>query len=137
METTPQLAKKVGGRTYFLPWDLDISTKTFIMPLLRRSGSAKSTLSMMQRRATKYQRFLNLSNVFLLTTSTILLFSAAVLIKFYHITKLDFWSVYFVVVPVLMILLGIFTFLTCVFGFLISGKTMTAALEVLFFFLTY
>jgi hypothetical protein len=32
-------------------------------------------------------RFLNLSNVFLLITSTILLFSSIILIKFYHITK--------------------------------------------------
>lgn len=75
------------------------------MPLLR-TGSAKSTLSMMQRKATKYQKFLNLSNVFLLITSTILIFSAVILIKFYHIDKLDFWSGYFWVVPVLMIILG-------------------------------
>ena len=47
--------------------------------VLRRSGSAKSTLSMMQRKATKYQRFLNVSNVFLLIVSTFLMFSAAVL----------------------------------------------------------
>ena len=47
--------------------------------VLRRSGSAKSTLSMMTRRATKYQRFLNFSNVFLLIVSTFLMFSAAIL----------------------------------------------------------
>ena len=84
-----------------------------------RSGT--STLSMMQRRTTKYQKFLNLSNVFLLITATILIFSAVVLIKFYHVDKLDFWSTYFTFVPYLMIVLGVYTFLVCVVGFIISG----------------
>jgi hypothetical protein len=91
------------------------------MPLLR-SGSAVSTLSTMQRNATKYQKYLNLSNVFLLITSTILIFSAVILMKFYHIDKLDFWSAYFAIVPVYMIVLGLYTFLVCIFGFLISGS---------------
>ncbi len=89
------------------------------MPLLR-SGSARSTLSMMQRRTTKYQKFLNLSNVFLLITSTILIFSAVILMKFYHLDKLNFWSSYFSIVPILMIVLGLYTFLVCVYGFAIS-----------------
>ena len=88
------------------------------MPMLR---SGTSTLSMMQRRTTKYQKFLNLSNVFLLITATILIFSAVVLIKFYHVDKLSFWSTYFTFVPFLMIVLGVYTFLVCVVGFLISG----------------
>ncbi|TRY78926.1 hypothetical protein TCAL_12183 [Tigriopus californicus] len=95
---------------------------------LMRSGSARSTLSMMQRKATKYQKFLNLSNVFLLITSTILIFSAVILIKFYHINKLDFWSSYFWVAPILMIVLGVYTFLVCVYGFLISGSENRALL---------
>ena len=90
--------------------------------VLRRSGSAKSTLSMIAKRATKYQKFLNLSNVFLLIASTILVFSAVILIKFYHIDKLDFWSTYFMIVPLLMIVLGVYTFIVCVYGFLISGS---------------
>jgi len=89
--------------------------------VLRRSGSAKSTLSMMTRRATKYQRFLNFSNVFLLIVSTFLMFSAAILMKFYHIDKLYFWSAYFQIVPLLMIVLGVYTFLLCVYGFIISN----------------
>ena len=76
----------------------------------------------MQRRTTKYQKFLNVSNVFLLITSTFLIFSAAILIKFYHLAKLDFWSAYFWVVPYVMIVLGVFTFCVTVFGFLISGS---------------
>jgi hypothetical protein len=88
--------------------------------VMRRSGSAKSTLSMMQRKATQYQKYLNLSNVFLLITSTILIFSAIILIKFYHIDKLAFWSSYFSIVPMLMIILGVYTFLVCIYGFAIS-----------------
>ena len=87
-----------------------------------RSGSNKSTLSMMQRKATKYQKYLNLSNVFLLITSTILIFTAIVLMKFYHVDKLDFWSAYFSIVPTYMIILGVYTFMVCFFGFAISGS---------------
>ena len=93
----------------------------FEMPTLQRSGSARSTLSMIQRKATKYQKYLNLSNVFLLITSTILIFSAIILMKFYHVDKLDFWSPYFQVVPVYMVTLGIYTFLVCFFGFFVAG----------------
>lgn len=91
------------------------------MPMFR-SSSNKSTLSMMQRKATKYQKYLNLSNVFLLITSTILIFTAIVLMKFYHVDKLDFWSAYFKVVPTYMITLGVYTFLVTFFGFAISGS---------------
>ena len=38
-------------------------------------------------RSTKYQKFLNLSNVFLLIVSTGLLFTSVVLMSFYHMTK--------------------------------------------------
>ena len=41
--------------------------------------------------------------------------------RFYHIDKLYFWSSYFQVVPMLMIVLGIYTFLLCVYGFIISS----------------
>ena len=91
------------------------------MPMFR-SGSQKSTLSMVQQRVTKYQKFLNLSNVFLLITSTILIFTAIVLMKFYHVTKLDFWSPLFAIVPPYIITLGFYTFAVCFFGFAISGS---------------
>lgn len=91
------------------------------MPMFR-TGSHKSTLSMMQRKTTRYQKWLNLSNVFLLVISTLIIFTAVVLIKFYHISKLDFWSAYFSVVPAYTITLGVYTFLVCFFGFAISGS---------------
>jgi len=80
------------------------------------------SLGTWKSRSTKYQRFLNISNVFLLITSTILIFSSIVLIKFYHISKLDFWSQWFYINPMLMIALGLYTFLVCVYGFLISNQ---------------
>jgi hypothetical protein len=85
-------------------------------------ASHKSTLSMMQRKTTRYQKWLNLSNVFLLVTSTLIIFTAAVLIKFYHLTKLDFWSVYFSILPNYTVALGVFTFLVSCFGFAVSGS---------------
>jgi uncharacterized membrane protein (DUF2068 family) len=81
------------------------------MPMFR-SGSQKSTLSMMQQKTTKYQKFLNVSNVLLVITSTLIIFTAVILIKFYHINKLDFWSSYFSIVPVYTITLGVYTFVT-------------------------
>ena len=50
-------------------------------------GSSMMSLGTWTRRSTKYQRFLNLSNVFLLIVSTGLLFSSIVLMSFYHMTK--------------------------------------------------
>ena len=55
------------------------------MPMVR--GSSMMSLGTWTRRSTKYQRFLNLSNVFLLIVSTGLLFSSIVLMSFYHMTK--------------------------------------------------
>jgi len=52
-------------------------------------GSSMMSLGTWSARSTRYQRFLNLSNVFLLIVSTILLFSSAVLINFYHLTKVN------------------------------------------------
>jgi hypothetical protein len=80
------------------------------------------SLGTWKARSTKYQRFLNLSQVFLLITSIILIFAAAILIKFYHITKLNFWSTWFYVTPVLMVSLGVYTFTVSVYGFLISNQ---------------
>ena len=98
------------------------------------------SLGTWNRRSTRYQKFLNLCNVFLLITSTILIFSAVVLMSFYHLTKvelstslkhntyqvnyfqLDFWSWYFFACPMVMLGLGLYTFLVCVYGFLISTR---------------
>ena len=45
------------------------------------------SLGTWSKRSSRYQKFLNLCNVFLLITSTILIFSSIVLMSFYHLTK--------------------------------------------------
>jgi len=40
---------------------------------------------------------------------------------YYHVHDLDFWHSYFYITPVLMLSLGIITFFTCLYGFLISN----------------
>jgi len=80
------------------------------------------SLGTWNRRSTRYQKLLNLCNVFLLITSTILIFSSVVLMSFYHITKLDFWSWHFYWCPMAMLGLGLYTFFICIYGFLISTR---------------
>jgi len=80
------------------------------------------SLGTWNRRSTRYQKLLNLCNVFLLITSTILIFSSVVLMSFYHITKLDFWSWHFYWCPMAMLALGLYTFFICIYGFLISTR---------------
>ena len=63
------------------------------MPLV--SGASMMSLGTWGSRSSKYQRFLNISNVFLLITSTILIFCGIILISWYHMLKLEFWSAYF------------------------------------------
>lgn len=84
-----------------------------------RYGSKQSLFT--EKKKPMYQKFLNISNVLLLIVSTILIFSAIILMKFYATQSLGFWSSYFPVVPVFMIILGVYTFVVCMYGFLISG----------------
>jgi len=82
-------------------------------------------------RSSKYQRFLNISNVFLLITSTILIFCGIILISWYHMLKLEFWSSYFYWCPMLMLSLGVYTFGTTCYGFIISVKESRGLLTVM------
>ena len=91
------------------------------MPLLR-TGSAKSTLSMMQRRATRYERYISLASVFLIITSTIVIFTSVVLIKWYFMPNLAFWDPMFSVAPYLMLAIGIFKFVISLYGFAITSS---------------
>jgi len=88
---------------------------------MRRAGSVQSTLSTMQRRATRYQKYLTLASVILIITSTIVIFSSVLLIRFYHLPTLAFWSSYFQIAPILMISLGAFKFIAACYGFGITG----------------
>lgn len=82
-------------------------------------------------RSTKYQKFLNLSNVFLLISSTILIFCATILISWYHMLKLGFWSEYFYWTPMLMLTLGLYTFGTTCYGFIISVRESRGLITVM------
>ena len=58
------------------------------MPMMK--GTSMMSLGTWTARSNKYQTFINVSNVFLLIASTVLLFSSGVLINFYHLTKVKF-----------------------------------------------
>ena len=66
------------------------------------------------------QACLALSQVFLIATSILMMCSAAILVKFYHLDKLEFWSPLFMLVPTYMISLGVSTFLVSIFGFALA-----------------
>jgi len=90
------------------------------MPLVK--GASMMSLGTWKARSSKYQRFLNVSNTFMLIMSTVLITSAAILIRFYHLTKLDFLDWLFYACPMCMLALGLYTFLISVYGFLISNQ---------------
>ena len=94
-------------------------------------GASQMSLGTWKTRSSKYQKFINLSNVFLTIASTILIFLAIVLMKFYHLDKLGFWDDYFVLTPHIMIYLGIFTFVICIYGFLISNHENRVLLSIM------
>ena len=81
-------------------------------------------------KASQYQKYITLTAVFLIITSTILIFTAAILMKFYHLTKLGFWSSYFEAVPYYMIVLGLLTFIGGLYGAFVAPLGNKAALIV-------
>jgi len=83
-----------------------------------------------QEKSSQYQKYITLSSVILIITSTILIFTAVTLMKFYHLTKLGFWSSYFEFVPYYMLILGVYTFLLGLFGAFVSGSGSKGALMV-------
>jgi len=88
------------------------------------SVSGVSTLSSgtWKRRSSKYQKYINVFNVLLMLVSTALIFVAGLLIRYYHLPKLEFWSWYFLATPWCMLALGLYTFVVSVYGFLISSR---------------
>ena len=87
---------------------------------LRRSASGITTLTMLNRRSTKYKYYIGLITVFLIITSTIVMFTAITLIWWYMMRHLGFWDDLFVEAPFLMLGVGIYTFLVSFYGFFIS-----------------
>ena len=64
----------------------------------------------------KYPALLALSNVILLVSSTILVYLGSALVTFYLLDRLDFVSVYFAVVPRIMVAIGVATFAVALYG---------------------
>ena len=95
---------------------------------LIRSGSTKTTLSMMQRRATRYEKYIHLSSILLIITSTIVIFISITLLKWYLMSYLSFWHEYFVIAPYLLLSLGVYKFLVSIFGFVIADRKDRALL---------
>ena len=95
---------------------------------LIRSGSAKSTLSMMQRRATRYEQYITLSSIFLIVASTASIFTSAVLIRWYFMPFLYFWHHYFMLAPYMLLALGIYDFFLAIYGFICASLKNRALL---------
>lgn len=66
--------------------------------------------------ASQYPGLLGLANIILLIASTSLMYLGAALTNFYLLDKLDFISVYFSVVPHIMIGTGVASFFTALIG---------------------
>ncbi len=65
---------------------------------------------------------LGLSNVILLVSSTILIYLGSALVTFYLLDHLSFVSVYFAVVPRIMIAGGVATFIVALYGCYVAGS---------------
>jgi len=102
------------------------------------SVSGVSTLSSgtWKRRSSKYQKYINVFNVLLMLVSTALIFVAGLLIRYYHLPKLGFWSWYFLATPWCMLALGLYTFVVSVYGFLISSRENRCLISLVAVFLT-
>ena len=81
-------------------------------------------------KSSQYQKYITLSSVILIVTSTILIFTAVTLMKFYHLDKLGFWSSYFEFVPYYMLILGVYSFLLGLFGAFVAPSGSKGALIV-------
>ena len=65
--------------------------------------------------------WINLCAVFLLIVSIVFIFCAIILMKFYQVEKLSFWSEVFIVTPAYIIALGFYIFVIGFFGISIAG----------------
>lgn len=75
----------------------------------------------MVARTGKYQKWLGIINVFILLSSLFLIFYGAILKLYYHMDTLDFVSVYFQLLPILLVAIGILTFILSAVGFVSTG----------------
>jgi len=88
------------------------------------------------RNASKYQKFINISNSILIVYSAITIFIASSLMYHYQLHQLDFWDSMFVITPWLMLGLGAWTLIVGIYGFSISHHENRPALVFMAIFLT-
>jgi hypothetical protein len=84
-------------------------------------NDTNSTASLLKKRSHRYQKWLNLCAIFLLVVSIVFMFCSIILMKFYQVEKLNFWSELFLVTPAYIILLGFYIFIIGFFGITVSG----------------
>ena len=72
---------------------------------------------------TKYPAFLGLTNLILVVASTTLMYLGSALITFYLLESLDFISLWFPVVPRVMIGLGATTFVVALYGCYVAASS--------------
>lgn len=91
--------------------------------VLKRSDSARTTLSMYVTRTGKYQKWLGFINVVILMCSLCMMFMGVIFKAYYHMDKMWFISDYFLLLPWCLIGLGIGTFFVAGAGFItIAGE---------------
>ena len=71
---------------------------------------------------TQFPTLLGLANLILLVSSTILMYLGSALITFYLLDSLDFISVWFSVVPNIMVALGISCFVVAIYGCYVAAN---------------
>jgi hypothetical protein len=89
---------------------------------LRRSDSAKTTLSMVMSRSTRYLRWLTVANVIMLLGGLSLVFLGLVFKLVYYMDQVGFVSKRFVVLPWLLLGVGLISFSIAAAGFLMSAS---------------
>jgi hypothetical protein len=88
------------------------------------------------RSASKYQKFINISNIILIVYSAITIFISSSLMYHYQLHQLGFWDSIFVVTPWLMLGLRIWTLIVGIYGFSISQHENRPALVFMAIFLS-
>jgi len=83
--------------------------------------SSDSTASLLKRRSHRYQKWINLCAIFLLIVSIVYIFCSIILMKFYQIEKLNFWSEVFLVTPAYINILGFYIFIVGFIGISVSA----------------
>jgi hypothetical protein len=83
--------------------------------------NAKSKLKTATHKAAQFERYIVLATWFLMVISTLTIFSAVVLIKWYYMPNLYFWDNTFIMAPYMMLGMGLYTFLLSIYGLLVKG----------------